>query len=188
MVGLGKGDIVTSPQGSSWQSLVRARMREEIDEWVAEGRSETQSDRPLVLLDVIGVVSDWASDDSEAPDPNDTEATLKIPAYMPALVRHLVSVAEVRWSTPLDDELADQLTVGLGIESLPAIEPDDFGMTEPAAREALWKAASAGRPTYRIENVSSEIPSRLPDSTVLINIAPDRVLRPDHLPPELQPA
>lgn len=186
MAGLVKGDIVTSPQGTSWQSLVRARIREEIDEWVAEGRSETQSDRPLLLLDVIGVVSDSTPDEPQTSDDPDHPA-LKIPSYMPPLVRHLVEVAEVRWSTPLDDELADQLTVGLGIDSLPAIEPDDYGMTEPAAREALWKAASAGRATYRIENVSSEIPSRLPDNTVLINVAPDRVLRPDHLPPELQP-
>ena len=99
-------------------------MREEIDEWVAEGRSETQSDRPLVLLDVIGVVGDSTPDDPEESAPDDNEPALKIPSYMPALVRHLVDVAEVRWGTPLDDELADQLTVGLGIGSLAAIEAD----------------------------------------------------------------
>ena len=49
---------MASPEGTSWQSLVRARMREEIDEWVAEGRREPQTDRPLVLIDVMGVVSD----------------------------------------------------------------------------------------------------------------------------------
>ena len=165
-------------------------MREEIDEWVAQGRSEAQSDRPLVLIDLIGVVSNPALPDPESDTPEqveDDQPALEIPSYMPSLVRHLVEVAEVRWSTPIDEELAEQLTVGLGIDSLPTIEPDEYGMTEPAAREALRKAASAGRPTYRIENVSSEIPSRLPDSTVLINIAPDRVLRPDHLPAELQP-
>lgn len=168
-------------------------MREEIDEWVNEGRTEAQSDRPLVLIDVMGVVSDATaqtrSDEDESTErTDDDDVSLEIPSYMPALVRHLVEVAEVRWSTPLDPELSAQLTAGLGIGPLSCLESDEYGMTEPAARETLWKAASASRATYRIENVSSEIPSRLPDSTVLINIAPDKVLRPDHLPPELRPA
>jgi hypothetical protein len=167
-------------------------MREEIDEWVAEGRSEAQPDRPLVLVDVMGVVSDTTTPnptDGEVTTPrtDDDEDVLEIPSHMPALVRHLVEVADVRWSAPLDEELDAKLTSYLGVGPLPTIEADDYGMTEPAARELLWKAASAGRATYRIENVSSEIPSRLPDSTVLINIAPDKVLRPDHLPPELRP-
>ena len=168
-------------------------MREEIDEWVAEGRSETQSDRPLVLVDVMGVISEATTPDRAAdgdvPGRADTgDDVLEIPSHMAALVRHLVDVADVRWSAPIDDELSEKLTSTLGIDSLPSIEADEYGLTEPAARELLWKAASAGRATYRIENVSSEIPSRLPDSTVLINIAPDRVLRPDHLPEELRPA
>jgi hypothetical protein len=168
-------------------------MREEIDEWVAEGRSEPQSDRPLVLIDVMGVVSDATKPDpvdGEEPPSRSAEQddVLEIPSYMPALVRHLAEVADVHWSTPLDDDLNAMLTACLGVGPLPSIEADEYGMTEPAARELLWKAASARRATYRIENVSSEIPSRLPDSTVLINIAPDKVLRPDHLPTELQPA
>ncbi len=183
---------MTSPEGTSWQSLVRARMREEIDEWVAEGRNEPQSDRPLVLIDVMGVVSDAtpAPDDGEEPsDRGETQDDfLAIPSYMPALVRHLTDVADVQWSTPLDDDLNTKLSACLGVDPLPCIEADEYGMTEPAARELLWKAASARRATYRIENVSSEMPSRLPDSTVLINIAPAKVLRPDHLPVELQPA
>jgi hypothetical protein len=165
-------------------------MREEIDEWVAEGRSEAQSDRPLVLIDVMGVVSDatvQAHDEEPANVVGDDDAALQIPSHMPALVGHLTEVADVWWSTPLDDELGTQLTTGLGVGPLPSIEADEYGMTEPAARELLWKAASAGRATYRIENVSSDIPSRLPDSTVLVNIAPDKVLRPDHLPTELRP-
>lgn len=187
---------MTSPEGTSWQSLVRARMREEIDEWVAEGRSEIQSDRPLVLIDVMGVVGDATTpaltDDEESSDrtdhDDDDDEAIEIPPYMPALIRHLVEVADVWWSMPLDDELSAKMTGILGVGLLPSIEADDYGMTEPAARELLWKAASARRATYRIENVASEMPSRLPDSTVLINIAPDKVLRPDHLPPELRPA
>jgi len=187
---LGEGENVASPQGTSWQSLVRARMREEIDEWVAEGRSEPQTDRPLVLIDVMGVVSDTSKPD--IPDgeesPTNEDDVLVIPSHMPSLVTHLVEVADVRWSAPVDEELNAQLTAMLGVGPLPAVEADDYGLTEPAARELLWKAASAGRATYRIENVTSELPSRLPDSTVLINIAPDKVLRPDHLPPELRQA
>lgn len=188
-VRLGEGENVASPQGTSWQSLVRARMREEIDEWVAEGRSEPQTDLPLVLMDVIGVVGDTTkpepgqNDDTEADD-----ETLVIPPHMSGLLRHLVEVADVRWSAPVDEELDAQLTARLGVGPLPSVEADDYGLTEPAAREMLWKAASAGRPTYRIENVSSELPSRLPDSTVLINIAPDKSLRADHLPAELRPS
>lgn len=182
---------MTPPEGASWQSLVRARMREEIDEWVAEGRNEPQSDRPLVLLDVMGVISDTSTPTPAVDEPPDRkpvdDEVLEIPSYMPALVRHLAEIADVRWSTPVDDELNAKLTACLGAGPFPAIEADEYGMTEPAARELLWKAASARRATYRIENVSSDIPSRLPDSTVLINIAPDRVLRPDHLPAELQP-
>ena len=165
-------------------------MREEIDEWVAEGRSEAQTDRPLVLIDVIGVVSDTTKPDDpegEASQTGTEDDVLVIPPYMSSLVAHLIEVADVRWSAPVDEELDAQLTTMLGVGPLPSVEADDYGLTEPAAREMLWKAASAGRATYRIENVSSELPSRLPDSTVLINIAPDKVLRADHLPPELRP-
>lgn len=182
-----------SPEGTSWQSLVRARMREEIDEWVAEGRNEPQTDRPLVLMDVMGVVSGSLQpavtdgDDSVTPT-HDEDDVLEIPPHMPALVRHLVEVADVHWSASLDEEMSAQLASLLGVDPLPCIVADDYGLTEPSARELLWKAASAGRATYRIENVSSELSSRLPDSTVLINIAPDKVLRSDHLPPELRPA
>jgi len=190
-MGLGEGENVTSPEGTSWQSLVRARMREEIDEWVAEGRNEPQTDRPLVLMDVMGVVSGSAQpevgdgEDSVIPT-GDEDDVLEIPPHMPALVRHLVEVADVHWSAPLDEEMSAQLAGLLGVDPLPSVVADDYGLTEPAARELLWKAASAGRATYRIENVSSELSSRLPDSTVLINIAPDKVLRLDHLPPELR--
>jgi hypothetical protein len=166
-------------------------MREEIDEWVAEGRTEAQSDRPLVLIDVMGVVGDTTTPTVDQETSAQTKSdgdSLEIPPHMPALVGHLVSVADVRWSAPVDEELSTKLVSALGVGPLPSIEADDYGMTEPAAREMLWKAASAGRATYRIENVSSEIPSRLPDTTVLVNIAPDKVLRSDHLPPELRPA
>ena len=181
---------MTSPEGTSWQSLVRARMREEIDEWVAEGRSEPQTDRPLVLMDLMGVVSDSTKPDvpdGDVAPVGDEDEDLKIPSYMASLVIHLVEVADVRWSAQIDEELNTRLASMLGVPPLPSVEADDYGLTEPAAREMLWKAASAGRATYRIENVSSELPSRLPDSTVLINIAPDKVLRADHLPPELRP-
>jgi hypothetical protein len=160
-------------------------MREEIDGWVAEGRSGPHTDRPLVLMDVPGVVAD-ATVSGETEGAGREEPV--IPSHMPALVRHLVEVAEVCWSTPLDEELNVELAERLGVDPLPCIEADEYGMTEPAARELLWKAASAGRPTFRIENVSSEIPSRLPDSTVLVNISPDKVLRSEHLPPVLRPA
>ena len=189
--GLERETFVTPPESTSWQSLVRARMREEIDEWVAEGRNETQSDRPLVLIDVMGVISDATirtDDEESSEEAGEDDETLEIPSHMPALVGHLAAMADVWWSTPLDDELSARLTTHLGVGPLPSVNADEYGMTEPAARELLWKAASAGRATYRIENVSSEIPSRLPDTTVLVNIAPDRVLRPEHLPVELRPA
>ena len=188
---LREGENVASPEGTSWQSLVRARMREEIDEWVAEGRSEPQTDRPLVLIDVMGVVSDTtkpeAGESAESPAGDDDDL-LVIPPHMGGLLGHLIEVADVHWSAPVDEELGARLATMLGITPLPSVESDDYGLTEPAVREMLWKAASAGRATYRIENVSSELPSRLPDSTVLINIAPDKALRADHLPPELRPA
>ena len=43
-------------------------MREEIDEWVAEGLTEDQSDRPLVLLDVMGVVGETSGGVGLHPD------------------------------------------------------------------------------------------------------------------------
>jgi hypothetical protein len=174
----------------SWQSLVRARMREEIDEWVAEGRTEDQPDRPLVLIDVMGVVGEVVGDNDSGEQSGGPYQgrEFEIPSYMPGLVGHLVEIADVWWNTPVDGDLAAELTDRLGIESLPCVEPDEYGMTEPGARQLLWKAVSAHRATYRIENVTSEIQSRLPDSTVLINIAPAPVLHPDHLPAELRPA
>jgi hypothetical protein len=161
-------------------------MREEIDGWVAEGLTEDQSDRPLVLLDVVGVVGDPGGPEDGVDRATDDD--LQIPPYMPDLVRHLASIADVWWNTPLDEGLGADLAERLGVGPFPCVEPDEYGMTEPAARQLLWKAASARRATYRIENVTSEIASRLPDSTVLINIAPARVLHIGHLPEELRPA
>lgn len=160
-------------------------MREEIDEWVAEGRQEAQSDRPLVLLDVVGVVAEVASESSEE-EPEERIDLLQVPDHMPDLIAGLCAVADVWWMVDRDDDLLDELAERLGTGPLRAVGSDEFGMVESAARALLWKASSAGRTTYRIEHFGGEIPPRLPDKTVLIDTAPDTILRPAHLPSELR--
>lgn len=165
-------------------------MREEIDTWVEEGRNEPQSDLPLVLIDVDGVVRDTSKPDPaelEGEESGDDPDDFPIPDYMPDLIRHLVQVADVWWSIAPDEELQAELADRLGLEALQIVGTDEFGMTEPAVRARLWKAASVGRATYRIEHLGGEVPPRIPDSTVLVDTASLSVLHPDDLPSELRP-
>ncbi len=157
-------------------------MREEIIEWVEEGRLEDQPDRPLVMLDVRGVVAETIPG---VTDEGEERELLRVPDYMPGLIARLCEVADVWWIA--DHDLLDELSERLGTGPLQAVGTDAFGMVESAARALLWKAASAGRSTYRIENFAGEVRPRLPDGTVLIDTAPGTVLRPDQLPAELRP-
>lgn len=123
--------------------------------------------RPLVLLDVDGVINDL---DYGRRD-NDRNHVLvgshgylvAIPDYMPTLVQWLCEVADVHWCTTWRERANDDIATHLGIEPLPVV---DDGTRD---RHVSWKAAAAyplaekaladGRRVLWIEDFYGETPS-----------------------------
>ncbi len=157
--------------------------------------------RPLILLDVDGVVNDlgaarglarpWACHvvSSHGFD-------LYVPDYMPALVRHLAHLAEVWWCTTWRHRANDELAAHLGVGPFPVV---DAGTDSPlvewkpaAARPLVAAALAAARRVFWIEDFYGLAPAdELPAGVVYVDTAPtlhtEAVLRPEHLPRMLRP-
>lgn len=102
----------------------------------------TKNPRPLVFLDVDGVINDLSYvpgcvRDFEYSFVSSHGHTVVIPDYMPALVQWLCSIAEVHWCTAWRHRANDEIADFLGIEKLPVV---DDGTT---VRHTEWKAAAA---------------------------------------------
>lgn len=100
--------------------------------------------KPIVLLDVDGVINDlWALAHRNNLPADEYEVfqagvyTIFMPVYMPALIQHLVHVAEVHWCTTWRDRANDEIRKRLGIPPLPVITD------ESGHRDAWWKPAAA---------------------------------------------
>jgi hypothetical protein len=157
--------------------------------------------RPLVLLDVDGVINDlgalshqprsWRID--EVPSHG---WVLHIPDYMQQLIADLVATAEVWWCTTWRGGANDELVDFLGIDPLPVIDHESWGRTVdwksagayPVARAAL----DLGREVFWIEDFYGEPPTdAMPNGVVFIDTAADTeypVLTEDMLPARLQSA
>lgn len=99
------------------------------------------SQRPLVLLDVDGVINDLKCLWGDVPDDRfvlrSNGFSVFVPDYMPALVQWLCSVAEVHWCTTWRHRANSEIARHLGIGPLPVV---DDGTND---RRVDWKAAAA---------------------------------------------
>jgi hypothetical protein len=156
--------------------------------------------RPLVLVDVDGVVNDLGFLQGER-RPWATRLlrshgfVVAVPAYMPELMQHLTRVAEVSWCTTWRHRANDEIAGHLGVGPLPVVDDGTndryVGWKAAAARPMAEAALAVGRRVYWIEDFAGDMPrSEMPDGVVFIDTAAadEFVLLPDHLPTELAPA
>ena len=139
--------------------------------------------RPLVLLDVDGVINDLAAL-SGGVDPR-THAIVAsngfrvaIPHYMPVLIQWLCEVADVHWCTTWRHRANDEIAMHLGIPTLPVV---DDGTND---RHVHWKAAAAhdlaamalaeGRRVVWIEDFYDDVPvNEMPAGVEFVDTASD---------------
>jgi hypothetical protein len=139
--------------------------------------------KPLVLLDVDGVVNDLASlYGRRRPWNVDRVASngfeVHVPSYMPELIRQLARVTEVQWCTTWRHKANDEIAAHLGVGPLPVV---DDGTSR---RVTSWKAAAAydtaeealkaGRRVIWIEDFYGDPPiQEMPEGTEFIDTAND---------------
>lgn len=156
------------------------------------GPRDRPEDRPLVLLDVDGVINDLGSlrglDRPYAVDRVPAGAfTLHIPEYMPGLIQGMCDVAEVVWCTTWEHDANEYVALILGIDPLPLLELEwEQGWKDGIARSMLWEVHEVGRAGFWIEDFEA-LPSDMPPTATLIDTTAEGVLRPGDLPSELQP-
>jgi len=161
--------------------------------------SNPDSVRPLVLLDVDGVINDAASIGG-TPRPWMEHrlaiggTPVRIPLHVPPLIQHFDLFADIVWCTTWMQS-ANQLVDVLGAGPFPAIVPEsdvvDCHWKARAARPHAQLALDAGRRVLWIEDFAWAFPTDLmPADTEYIDTAAlgEYVLLPEHLPPDLLPA
>ena len=157
--------------------------------------------KPLVLLDVDGVINDLGALYG-LPRPHTINVVasngyrVEIPDYMPGLIQHLVATCEVWWCTTWRNAANREIADHLGIPHLPVI---DDGTD---VRAVSWKPAAAapvaaatlaeGRTVLWIEDFYGTPPvGAMPPGVIFVDTAttPDGgVLRTEHLPAWLRPS
>jgi hypothetical protein len=155
--------------------------------------------RPLVLLDIDGVVNDILSSMGiERPWPERRvpmgEIELAIPLHVPPLLEYIDLITEIRWCTTWGD-LANLLLPDLiGIGPYPIVGAGDpapgLEWKARSARPVAEDALGAGRAVFWIEDFEGELPmERMPAGVTYVDTAArgEYVLLPHHLPPELLP-
>lgn len=136
------------------------------------------STKPLLLLDVDGVINDiemaihlGMTEQSE----RDAEAdrleidvivshgfTLAIPRYMPQLVAELADRAEIVWLTTWRERANDEIAQHLGVGPFPALDPDGTSLgiewKVAAAERLVTEAVAEDREVIWIEDFDGDIP------------------------------
>lgn len=163
-------------------------------------REETEMDnRPLVLLDVDGVINDF---ERVGPITGlwENEAVrshgywVSIPDYMPRLIQDICQVSEVHWCTTWRDRANDEIANHLGIDQLPVV---DDGTTNryvdwkaAAARDLAAQALEAGRRVLWIEDFYGHLPlTEMPEGVEYLDTADNHlgpVLQVEYLPAWLE--
>lgn len=158
------------------------------------GRNETMKNmdqtRPVIFLDVDGVINDVAFRPLNASNARIRSHgyTVTIPYYMPALIRHLVEVADVYWLTTWRQRANDEIAAHLGIPHLKVLTDGTD------KRDVSWKDAVAertlpllpGRKVYWIEDFYADLPIIKGITFVdTAAVAYKAVLTPADLPSEL---
>lgn len=141
------------------------------------------SDKPLVLLDVDGVINDifgmgvrastWTTDIVVSHG-----YKLAIPSYMPALVQDLCKVADVHWCTTWRHKANDEIAAHLGIGPLPVVDDGtDDRCTDwkaSAAYSLVEEAIASERPVLWIEDFYGLVPSAvMPAGTQFLDTTKD---------------
>lgn len=149
--------------------------------------------RPLILLDLDGVINDLGSlAGMKRPWRVDIVRshgyTVHIPSYMPALIRALADLAEIHWLTTWRHRANDAVADHLGAGRFPVIDDgtgDRHVDWKPAAAFAVaGEAIEAGRPVIWIEDFGGFIPrDEMPAGVVFVDTVGedfrDAVLRPE---------
>lgn len=148
--------------------------------------------RPLILLDLDGVINDLGSlAGMKRPWRVDIVRshgyTVHIPSYMPALIRALADLAEIHWLTTWRHRANDAVADHLGAGRFPVIDDgtgDRHVDWKPAAAFAVaGEAIEAGRPVIWIEDFGGFIPrEEMPAGVMFVDTVDDdfhdAVLRP----------
>jgi hypothetical protein len=148
--------------------------------------------RPLVLLDVDGVVNALEPHVVATQRHQADGYTLEIPDYLPSLVAHLTTVAEVWWCTTWRHAANLHISPLLGIGSLPVVDDGSESRyvewKAAAAKPLVESALAAGRAVVWVEDFYGYPPvAELPPGVQFVDTTVDDsfVLRPEHLPPFL---
>lgn len=159
----------------------------------------TTGPRPLVLLDVDGVINDLeALSGHDRPWHTDLVPSngfaVMLPEYMPSLIQGLVDTCEVWWCTTWRHRANDEIASHLGIPSLPVITDGSMSRRVDwkagASSDLVTTALSHGRDVYWIEDFYGMAPvDQLPEAVVYIDTTvtePRCVLSRDDLPQALR--
>ena len=162
---------------------------------------ETAADRrPLLLLDVDGVINDLnahlmlallGGEDSDAAEQLGIELvrshghTLAVPEYMPELIRELTSRAETWWCTTWRERANDELATHLSVEAFPVIDPnggenEGHDWKAKHVRPLVEAAQEAGRAVVWIEDFNGDLPDL--EGVVFVDTGERGVLRWADLP------
>jgi len=136
-------------------------------------------ERPLILLDVDGVINDieyvgLGTDAWETHSFQSHGYTLLVPSYMPELIRTLCRVAEVRWCTTWRHRANDEIAEFLGIEKLEVIDDGTncryVDWKAAAAHEVAAEALNRGRRVLWIEDFYGQLPTQeMPTGTEYVD-------------------
>lgn len=143
----------------------------------------TKTPRPLVLLDVDGVINDLGAL-YELPDTTTHHVVrshgfrVVVPRYMPVLIQWLCSVADVHWCTTWRHRANDEIADHLGIPTLPVVDDGTqdrhTGWKAAAARDLAATALSEGRRVLWIEDFYGDVPrSEMPKGVEFLDTAAD---------------
>lgn len=144
--------------------------------------------RPLVLLDVDGVINDIGYLRGEVTDTGHSVIVshgfvVAVPPYMPVLIQWLCSVAEVHWCTTWRHRANDDIAAHLGIPALPVVDDgtDDryVGWKAAAAHDLAAAALAEGRRVLWVEDFYDELPDdEMPHGVEFVDTASDEGVGP----------
>lgn len=139
--------------------------------------------RPLVLLDVDGVINDLryfgGRSSVEAHDVIVSHGfPVAVPTYMSALIRWLCDVAEVHWCTTWRHRANDDIARHLGIPALPVVDDGSnsryVDWKAEAAHDLAASAIAEGRRVLWIEDFYGEPPvDEMPVGVEFLDTASD---------------
>ena len=159
-------------------------------------------DRPLVLLDIDGVIHDRQamanirfSDDHEAAAARlDVTVVashghrLAFPNYMPGLIQQIDGIAEIWWCTTWRHRANDEITEYLGIDARPLVDDGTRAVglewKVAAAAPMIKEALAAGCSVFWIEDFAGTFPEIA--GVVYIDTADAGILRSGDLPTGLR--